>query len=166
MRIFFDVNRLDLSIVLVGTQVLLLGIHVVLVNRKSVNLDWEHSVDYVPVDVLLARRLRHRSFVDPSLLVVDFVEHVPDIEHGGHLVLVILKFELSEEVLKSLVISLVNWIELLHTEHKNSGCIINFGFVSAVSVLVVNYHFQVEVVAINCVLCWVFQNQMSRLEAG
>lgn len=166
MRVLFDMNRLDLSIVLVGTQILLLGIHVVLVNRESVNFDREHSVDYVPVDVLLAWRLRHRSLVDPSLLVVDFVEHVPDIEHGGHLVLVILKFELSEEVLKSLVIFLIDWIELLHTEHKNSGCIINFGLVGVVGVLVVDYHFQVEVVAVNCVLRWVFQNQMSRLEAG
>ena len=165
MRVLLDMNRLDLPIVLVRTQILLLGIHVVLVNIESVNLDWEHSVDHVPVDVLLARRIRHRSLVDPSLLVVDFVEHVSDVESGGHLVLVILKLELSEEVLKSLVEGLVDWIELLHTEHKNSGRILNFGFVIAVGVLMEALHFQVEVMAINRVLCRVFQNQMSRLEA-
>ena len=116
---------LDLPVVLVSAKIFLLGIHVVFKPLKSLDLDWINLSHYIPVDVLGARWIGNRSFVKPSVLVINRVKGISDLEEGGHFVIMVFKFELPEKILESLVVDLVDFLEFFDAEHDCGGGVLD-----------------------------------------
>ena len=158
---------LDLSVVLVRSEVFFLGIHELTEPSESLDLNWVYFFDDVPIDILGARWLRNTSFIHPSLFVIDCVEGLSNLEERGNFIIMVFKLELSEEVLESLIGDRVDFFEFFNAEQDCGGSVLNIimCFIIRLLSIVVHLQLEIEVVSIDCVLRRSFQNKVSWLES-
>jgi len=145
-------DRLDLSVILVRAKIAFFRVKEVFVKGMPLNFNRKDSTDDVPVDELGAWGLRTCSLVNPSFFVIYLVQDVTDFKLRSYLVLGVFKFKLSKEILQGLVLDLIDFIEFLHTEKDDSGCMLDVRFFIYFFSIVEHLHFNIVVMTVNSVL--------------